>query len=89
MGELAATKAVNIDELKRVGIIAQNQKDTYLIRLRTVGGDLTADALNTITRVSQKYGRGEVHLTTRQAVEIPSSLSMTSRPHGKSSRRAA
>jgi len=70
MGELAST-TVNIDELKRVGIIAQNQKDTFLIRLRTVGGDLRAEELNVITRVSQKYGRGEVHLTTRQAVEIP------------------
>lgn len=70
MGELA-TATANIDELKRVGIIAQNQKDTFLIRLRTVGGDLNANELNTITRVSQKYGRGEVHLTTRQAVEIP------------------
>ncbi len=70
MSELAATK-VNIDELKRVGIIAQNQKDTFLIRLRTVGGDLNAKELNVITHVSQKYGRGEVHLTTRQAVEIP------------------
>ncbi len=70
MGELAAT-TVNIDELKRIGIIAQNQKDTFLIRLRTVGGDLNAGELNVITRVSQKYGRGEVHLTTRQAVEIP------------------
>jgi anaerobic sulfite reductase subunit C len=70
MGELAAT-TVNIDELKRIGIIAQNQRDTFLIRLRTVGGDLNARELNVITRVSQKYGRGEVHLTTRQAVEIP------------------
>ena len=72
MGELAATTAtVNIDELKRVGIIAQNQKDMFLIRLRTVGGDLNAEELSTIIRISQKYGRGEVHLTTRQAVEIP------------------
>jgi dissimilatory sulfite reductase (desulfoviridin) alpha/beta subunit len=70
MGELAAA-TVNIDELKRIGIIAQNQKDTFLIRLRTVGGDLNARELNVIARVSQKYGRGEVHLTTRQAVEIP------------------
>jgi anaerobic sulfite reductase subunit C len=70
MGELTAT-TVDIDELKRVGIIAQNQKDLFLVRLRTVGGDLTADELNVISRVSQKYGRGEVHLTTRQAVEIP------------------
>ncbi len=71
MGELATEKKANLDELKRVGIIAQNQKDTFLIRLRTVGGDLNAEELGVITRVSQKYGRGEVHLTTRQAVEIP------------------
>src|SRR5512145_2581210 len=71
MGELAAEKKVNLDELKRIGIIAQNQKDLYLIRLRTVGGDLRADELATITRVAEKYGRHEVHLTTRQAVEIP------------------
>lgn len=71
MAEQATATSVNLDELKRVGMIAQNQKDTFLIRLRTVGGDLTADELNTITRVSQKYGRGEVHLTTRQAVEVP------------------
>ena len=70
MSELAAT-TVNIDELKRIGIIAQNQKDLFLIRLRTIGGDLNARDLNVISRVSQKYGRGEVHLTTRQAVEIP------------------
>ena len=71
MGELAIERKVDIDGLKRVGIIAQNQKDTYLIRLRTVGGDLNAAELTTITRVAEKYGRGEVHLTTRQAVEIP------------------
>ena len=71
MGELAIERNVDLDELKRVGIIAQNQKDTYLIRLRTVGGDLNTAELTTITRVAEKYGRGEVHLTTRQAVEIP------------------
>ncbi len=68
---LPAKPSANLDELKRVGIIAQNQKDYFLIRLRTVGGDLTGEELNTITRVSQKYGRGEIHLTTRQAIEIP------------------
>jgi dissimilatory sulfite reductase (desulfoviridin) alpha/beta subunit len=69
MGELVASK-VNIDELKRVGIIAQKQKDYFLIRLRTVGGDMTTEELNAVAQVSQKYGRGKVHLTTRQAVEI-------------------
>ncbi|HET6363695.1 MAG: sulfurtransferase TusA family protein [Nitrospirota bacterium] len=69
MGDLVASK-VNLDELKRVGIIGQKQKDYYLIRLRTVGGDMTVEELSTVARVSKKYGRGQVHLTSRQAVEI-------------------
>jgi dissimilatory sulfite reductase (desulfoviridin) alpha/beta subunit/TusA-related sulfurtransferase len=71
MGELATEKKTDLDEFKRIGIIAQNQKDIFLIRLRTVGGDLSAGELASITRVAEKYGHGEVHLTTRQAVEIP------------------
>jgi len=70
MAELTIERKVDLDELKRVGIIAQNQKDTFLIRLRTVGGDLTARELNIITDVAKRYGRGEVHLTTRQGVEV-------------------
>ncbi len=69
MGELAAVK-VNLDELKRVGIIAQKQKDMFLIRLRTVGGDMTAGELETVSRVSGKFGGARVHLTSRQAIEI-------------------
>lgn len=71
MQELTTEKKVDIDEFKRIGIIAQRQKDTYLIRLRTVGGDLGVGELATIARVAETFGRGEVHLTTRQAVEIP------------------
>jgi dissimilatory sulfite reductase (desulfoviridin) alpha/beta subunit/TusA-related sulfurtransferase len=69
MSERAAT-TVNLDELKRVGIIAQRQKDTFLIRLRTVAGDMTSEELNAVARVSATFGRSRVHLTTRQAVEI-------------------
>ena len=69
MGDLVASQ-VNLDELKRVGIIGQKQKDYYLIRLRTVGGGMTVEELSVVARVSKKYGGGQVHLTTRQAVEI-------------------
>jgi dissimilatory sulfite reductase (desulfoviridin) alpha/beta subunit len=69
MGELTATRP-NIDELKRVGIIGQKQKDTYLIRLRTIGGEMTTEELATVSAVAGKYGSGRVHLTTRQAIEI-------------------
>ncbi len=73
MGELAAVNVnnkANLDELKRIGIIAQKQKDTFLIRLRTVGGDMTAEELSVVALVSNKFGDGRIHLTTRQAVEI-------------------
>lgn len=63
-------KEANIDELKKVGIIAQNQKDHFLIRLRTVAGDLSADELNIIAQVSREFSDGRVHLTTRQALDI-------------------
>jgi anaerobic sulfite reductase subunit C len=69
MNEIS-TAPVNIDELKRIGIIGQKQKDTYLIRLRTIGGDMTAEELEAVARVSRQYGNGRVHLTSRQAIEI-------------------
>jgi anaerobic sulfite reductase subunit C len=69
MGEVT-TALPNIDELKRVGIIGQKQKDLYLIRLRTIGGGMTSEELGVVSRVAEKYGKGRVHLTTRQAVEI-------------------
>jgi dissimilatory sulfite reductase (desulfoviridin) alpha/beta subunit/TusA-related sulfurtransferase len=72
MGELAAVKdtKVNLEELKRVGVIAQKQKDYFLIRLRTVAGDMSAEELNAVAQVAATYGKSRVHLTTRQAVEI-------------------
>jgi dissimilatory sulfite reductase (desulfoviridin) alpha/beta subunit len=61
---------LNIDELKKVGIIAQKQKDYYLFRLGTIAGELSADQLTSITAIAAKYADGKVHLTTRQGVEI-------------------
>ena len=69
MSEVAIAQS-SVDELKRVGIIGQKQKDVYLIRLRTVGGEMTAEELSTVAQVSRKYGNGRVHITTRQAIEI-------------------
>lgn len=39
--------------------------------MRVVGGNLTAKQLAKIAEVSDKYGDGYVHLTSRQSVEIP------------------
>jgi dissimilatory sulfite reductase (desulfoviridin) alpha/beta subunit len=62
---------VDYKALKNGGFMRQKQKDTFSLRLKVVGGNLTAEQLVTIANVSKKYGDGHVHLTSRQGVEIP------------------
>jgi dissimilatory sulfite reductase (desulfoviridin) alpha/beta subunit len=63
--------AVNYAALKAGGFMRQKQKDTFSLRLRVVGGTVTAQQLQAITAVAEKFGQGYVHLTSRQGVEIP------------------
>lgn len=69
-GSTGTVTKFDINELKRIGINGQKQKDTFLVRLKTVAGDMTADELNTVALVARKFGGARVHLTTRQAIEI-------------------
>lgn len=57
--------------LKKGGFMRQKQKNNFSLRLKVVGGNLTAKQLAKISEVSEKYGEGYVHLTSRQSVEIP------------------
>jgi len=63
--------AVDYKTLKNGGFMRQVQKNHFSLRLKVVGGNLTADQLITIADISKKYGDGHVHLTSRQGVEIP------------------
>lgn len=56
--------------VSRVGMMRQTQPDYYVMRLKAVAGDLTARQLACIAGVAEEYGRGVVHLSTRQGVEI-------------------
>ena len=60
----------NVGELKKIGMIQQKQKEYFVLRLRAVAGDLNATQLRRIAEISEKYGQGWVHLSTRQGVEI-------------------
>jgi dissimilatory sulfite reductase (desulfoviridin) alpha/beta subunit len=62
---------VDYKALKNGGFMRQAQKNTFSLRLKVVGGNLTAKQLITIAEISKKYGDGHVHLTSRQGVEIP------------------
>jgi dissimilatory sulfite reductase (desulfoviridin) alpha/beta subunit len=63
--------AVDYKALKNGGFMRQVQKDRFSLRLKVVGGNLEAGQLAAIAEISEKYGDGHVHLTSRQGVEIP------------------
>jgi len=61
----------NIKELKSSGLMKQKEKDLFSLRLRIAGGFIKSEQLVKLSEIADKYGKGYVHLTTRQGVEIP------------------
>ncbi len=68
--ESMAEQKLDLTALSRVGMMRQKQPDYYVMRLKAVAGDLSASDLIAIASVAEQYGRGFVHLSTRQGVEI-------------------
>jgi proteasome lid subunit RPN8/RPN11 len=52
------------------GVYAQRTKGTYMVRIRVPGGCVTPFQLKTVARLSDRYGNGSVHITTRQGLQI-------------------
>lgn len=63
--------AIDYAALKKGGFMRQKQKGNFSLRLQVVGGTLTSENVKKIYEVADKYGKGYVHLTSRQGVEIP------------------
>lgn len=63
--------SIDYSALKKGGFMRQKQKGKFSLRLQVVGGNVTAQQLKKIYEVAEKYGKGYVHLTSRQSVEIP------------------
>lgn len=64
-------KQIDQKKLKNEGFIKQVEKEYYSMRLRIAGGRIDSGHLKKVYEIAQKYGRGYVHLTARQSVEIP------------------
>ncbi len=62
---------LDFDKLKSGGFIKQTQKDLFTVRLRCPGGKVSAGRLRKAAEIAEKYGRGEVHISVRQSVEVP------------------
>ncbi len=61
----------DLEILKAGGIIKQRQEDFFLVRLKVTLGELTSDQLAAIGDIARQYGRGKIHITIRQGIEIP------------------
>lgn len=62
---------IDVKALKKGGFMKQSQKDYFSMRLRIAGGEVAAEQLLKLVEVSLKYGKGNIHLTARQGIEIP------------------
>ena len=67
-GELSAAefRSYRVPE----GIYEQRQSGTYMLRVRLPGGTVLPDQMRTIAEVAGRFGKGRVHLTTRQDIQI-------------------
>lgn len=63
--------SIDYSEMKKHGFLQQRQKDTFIARYRGLAGNLTSQELRQLADLADKYGKGYVHLTTRQGMEIP------------------
>jgi anaerobic sulfite reductase subunit C len=62
---------LDVAALKKSGYMKQRQKDLFVVRLRMPCGNVTSEQLNGISRIAMKYGTGDIHITTRQGLQIP------------------
>ncbi|MCE8423456.1 MAG: 4Fe-4S binding protein [Candidatus Methanoperedens sp.] len=62
---------LDVASLKKSGYMKQKQIDLFVVRLRMPCGNLTSEQLSGISELAKKYGTGNVHITTRQGIQIP------------------
>jgi anaerobic sulfite reductase subunit C len=56
--------------LKKVGMIQQKQKEYFAMRLHAVAGGFASEQMIKVAEVAAHFGRGQLHISTRQGIEI-------------------
>jgi len=59
------------ENLKKRGFLRQKQDGFFLFKTRMSSGIYKKEQLDKVSRIAQQYGRGFVHMTVRQGIEIP------------------
>jgi sulfite reductase (ferredoxin) len=52
------------------GVYEQRKNNTFMVRIRCAGGAITPEQLRVVAELSQEYGAGTLHITTRQELQI-------------------
>ncbi len=64
-------ETIDYEDLKRRGFLKQRQDGFFILRTRMAGGSYKKEHLEKIARIAKVYGKGIIHATTRQGLEIP------------------
>lgn len=62
---------IDYEDLKKRGFLRQKQNGFFILRTRMSGGTYKREDLKKLAEIAQRYGRGFVHTTVRQGLEIP------------------
>ncbi|MFH1305763.1 MAG: hypothetical protein ABIH74_05130 [Candidatus Omnitrophota bacterium] len=66
-----STENTDYEALKKRGFLRSKHEGYFTLRTRIPAGNYTKSHLKKIAEISEKYGKGTVHLTVRQGIEIP------------------
>lgn len=64
-------EGIDFDALKKAGFLRQKQDGFFVLRTRMSSGIYKKEQLEKLSEISEKYGNGFVHATTRQGLEVP------------------
>lgn len=62
---------INTKALKKNAFRITKERGKTAVRIRVPGGYLKAEYFSILQKISEKYGNGTIHITTRQGFEIP------------------
>lgn len=62
---------IDYEDLKKRGFLKQKQDGFFVLRTRMSQGIYTKETIDKISEIAKKYGRGFMHATVRQGLEIP------------------
>ncbi len=65
------TEVIDYDDLKKRGFLRQKQEGLFLLRTRASAGIYKKEHLEKLAEIAEKFGKGFIHPTTRQGLEVP------------------